>query len=119
MNKKLHSEAVDHFFRAILTLKTEEECYQFFEDVSAVNEAAGTKEKLKITAPCWIMLALVNVLSCICTELGVALGCGLVAILTIVLLYASKRWTVLVGAFLAVIPNLAYVAFYLILGGGA
>lgn len=90
-----------------------------FEDVSAVNEAAGTKEKLKITAPCWIMLALVNVLSCICTELGVALGCGLVAILTIVLLYASKRWTVLVGAFLAVIPNLAYVAFYLILGGGA
>ena len=37
-----------------------------FEDVSAVNEAAGTKEKLKITAPCWIMLALVNVLSCIC-----------------------------------------------------
>ena len=38
MNNKLHSEAVDHLFRAILTLKTEEECYRFFEDVCTINE---------------------------------------------------------------------------------
>ena len=45
MNKKLHSEAVDHFFRAILTLKTEEECYQFFEDVCTVNEVLSFSQR--------------------------------------------------------------------------
>ena len=33
MNKKLHSEAVDQLFEAILCLKNKEECYTFFEDV--------------------------------------------------------------------------------------
>ena len=32
MNKKLHSEAVDQLFEAILCLKNKEECYTFFED---------------------------------------------------------------------------------------
>ena len=90
-----------------------------FEDASKVSEMIGTKEKLKHTATWWIMLALVNVLSCICTELGVAFGCGLIAILTLVLLYVSKRWTVLIGAFLSVVPNLIYIAIYFLMGGGA
>ena len=34
MNKKLKTEAVDHLFQAILTLKNTDECYSFFEDVS-------------------------------------------------------------------------------------
>ena len=38
MNKKIKTEAVDHLFEAILTLKTPEECYAFFEDVCTVNE---------------------------------------------------------------------------------
>ena len=38
MNKKIKTEAVDHLFEAILTLKTPEECYIFFEDVCTVNE---------------------------------------------------------------------------------
>lgn len=33
MNKKIKTEAVDHLFDAILTLKDPEECYKFFEDV--------------------------------------------------------------------------------------
>ena len=37
MNKKLKTEAVDHLFQAILTLKSTEECYSFFEDVCTVN----------------------------------------------------------------------------------
>ena len=38
MNKKLHSEAVDQLFEAILCLKNKEECYTFFEDVCTINE---------------------------------------------------------------------------------
>ena len=48
MNNKLHSEAVDHFFRAILTLKTEEECYQFFEDVCTVNEVLSFSQRYEV-----------------------------------------------------------------------
>ena len=33
MNKKIKTEAVDHLFEAVLTLKSPEECYAFFEDV--------------------------------------------------------------------------------------
>ena len=32
MNKKIKTEAVDHLFQAILTLKDVEECYKFFEE---------------------------------------------------------------------------------------
>ena len=39
MNKKIKTEAVDHLFEAILTLKTPEECYIFFEDVCTVNRS--------------------------------------------------------------------------------
>ena len=38
MNKKLKTEAVDHLFQAILTLKNTDECYSFFEDVCTVYE---------------------------------------------------------------------------------
>ena len=38
MNKKLKTEAVDHLFQAILTLKNTDECYSFFEDVCTVTE---------------------------------------------------------------------------------
>ena len=38
MSKKIHTEAVDHLFEAILRLKDKEECYTFFEDVCTINE---------------------------------------------------------------------------------
>ena len=33
MNKKIRTNAVDHLFDAILSLREKEECYTFFEDL--------------------------------------------------------------------------------------
>ena len=60
----------------------------------------------------WIMLTLVNMLSGVCSSLGVIFGSGLIALLTLVLLVVTKRWTVIVGAFLCIIPNLVYLGIY-------
>lgn len=38
MSKKIHTEAVDHLFEAVLCLENKEECYTFFEDVCTINE---------------------------------------------------------------------------------
>lgn len=90
-----------------------------FDDVSKVKEVqGGFKEKLKLTAPLWIMLGLVNMFSGMCSELGIVFSSGLAALFTLVLLFVSKRWTVLVGAFMAVIPNLIYFGIYIMMGGG-
>ena len=45
MSKKIHTEAVDSLFDAVLSLKNREECYQFFEDVCTVKVAKMLKEK--------------------------------------------------------------------------
>ena len=60
----------------------------------------------------WIMLTLVNMLSGVCSSLGVIFGSGLIALLTLVLLVVTKRWTVIVGAFLCIIPNIIYLGIY-------
>ena len=33
---KMKSEETDHLFKAILSLKTEEECYRFFDDLCTI-----------------------------------------------------------------------------------
>lgn len=38
MNDKLKCENVDNLFRAILTLKSIDECYDFFEDLCTISE---------------------------------------------------------------------------------
>lgn len=43
---KLHSEAVDRLFRAIRMLKTEEDCYEFFEDLCTVREIEDMAQRL-------------------------------------------------------------------------
>ena len=48
MNKKLHSEAVDQLFEAILCLKNKEECYTFFEDVCTVNELLSLSQRFEV-----------------------------------------------------------------------
>jgi hypothetical protein len=62
--------------------------------------------------PAWIMLGLVNMLSGVCSSLGVIFGSGLIALLTLVLLVVTKRWTVILGAFLCIIPNIIYLGIY-------
>ena len=46
MNKKIKTEAVDHLFEAILTLKTPEECYAFFEDICTIKEVQDMAQRL-------------------------------------------------------------------------
>ena len=48
MNKKIKTDAVDHLFQAILTLKTPEECYTFFEDVCTINELLSLSQRFEV-----------------------------------------------------------------------
>ncbi|OCN02415.1 TrpR-like protein, YerC/YecD [Clostridium sp. W14A] len=46
MNSKLKDDSVDFLFSAILTLKTPEECYAFFEDLCTVPEIKAMSQRL-------------------------------------------------------------------------
>lgn len=48
MSKKIHTEAVDELFTAILSLKNKEECYLFFEDVCTVNELLSLSQRFEV-----------------------------------------------------------------------
>ena len=48
MNKKIKTEAVDPLFEAVLTLKSPEECYAFFEDVCTVNELLSLSQRYEV-----------------------------------------------------------------------
>ena len=48
MNKKIKTPAVDHLFEAILSLKTPEECYIFFEDICTVNELLSLSQRFEV-----------------------------------------------------------------------
>ena len=48
MNKKLKTDAVDHLFDAILTLKSRDECYAFFEDVCTVYELLSFAQRYEV-----------------------------------------------------------------------
>jgi TrpR-related protein YerC/YecD len=39
---------IDDLFEAILTLKTQEECYQFFEDICTINELKSLAQRLEV-----------------------------------------------------------------------
>lgn len=48
MNSKIKSKETDFLFEAILKLKNEEECYQFFEDLCTVNELKAMSQRLVV-----------------------------------------------------------------------
>ncbi len=48
MNDKIKTEAVDHLFRSILTLKDTDECYKFFEDLCTINELLSLSQRLEV-----------------------------------------------------------------------
>lgn len=48
MSKKIHTEAVDSLFEAILCLENKEECYVFFEDVCTVNEILSLAQRFEV-----------------------------------------------------------------------
>lgn len=48
MNPKLKTEEVDHLFEAILTLKTKEDCYRFFEDLCTIKELLAMAQRYEV-----------------------------------------------------------------------
>ncbi len=48
MGKTIRTEAVEELFKAILTLKDEEECFKFFEDVCTVNEVLSIAQRFAV-----------------------------------------------------------------------
>ena len=48
MNKKLHTEAVDQLFTAVLSLENIEECYTFFEDICTINELLSLSQRFEV-----------------------------------------------------------------------
>ncbi len=48
MNEKLRTKEVDHLFDAMLTLRSKEEYYQFFEDVCTINELLSMAQRYEV-----------------------------------------------------------------------
>ncbi|NBG87508.1 YerC/YecD family TrpR-related protein [Isachenkonia alkalipeptolytica] len=47
-DSKIQSEQVDALFKAVLSLKTEEECYRFFEDLCTYKEIQSMAQRLQV-----------------------------------------------------------------------
>ena len=45
---KIHTEATDRLFEAILNLKNKEECYDFFEDVCTIKELQDLSQRFEV-----------------------------------------------------------------------
>lgn len=50
MNQKIHTESVSYLFEAVLSLKSEEECYTFFEDICTINELLSLAQRFEVAA---------------------------------------------------------------------
>ena len=48
MNDKLKSPATDLLFDAVLSLRTREECYRFFEDICTINELISLSQRFEV-----------------------------------------------------------------------
>lgn len=48
MNSKLKNESTDFLFDAILTLKTKEDCYRFFEDLCTKPELNAMSQRIVV-----------------------------------------------------------------------
>ena len=48
VNEKLRNPLNDQLFRAILTLKNIDECYEFFEDICTINELKALSQRLEV-----------------------------------------------------------------------
>lgn len=48
MNSKMKDKYLDDLFEAILTLKTQEECYNFFEDLCTILELKSMAQRYQV-----------------------------------------------------------------------
>ena len=61
----------------------------------------------------WIFLALINMMSGVCTSMGIVFGGGLCGLFTLVLLLFERNIRVIIGAICCVIPNAVYLLVYM------
>jgi len=66
LNSKIKDESVDFLFKSVLSLKTMEECYNFFEDLCTVPEIKAMSQRLLVAH----MLSTKRVYSDIVAETG-------------------------------------------------
>lgn len=45
---KFQRKDIDELFRGVLSLKNEEECYRFFEDICTINEIRSIAQRLQV-----------------------------------------------------------------------
>lgn len=50
VNPRLKDSLTDQLFQAILLLKNEEECYQFFEDIATISELKALAQRLEVAS---------------------------------------------------------------------
>ena len=48
MNKKLDTDEVKNLYKAVVSLKSEEECMAFFEDLCTVNELMSLSQRFEV-----------------------------------------------------------------------
>ena len=48
MNRKIKNDSVDFLFKCILALETEEECYDFFEDLCTFPEIKAMAQRIVV-----------------------------------------------------------------------
>lgn len=48
MSEKIRNQEMDDLFKAILTLKNEEECYNFFMDICTINELQSLVQRFDV-----------------------------------------------------------------------
>lgn len=47
-DSKFKREDIDEFFKAVLLLENEEDCYRFFEDICTINEIHAIAQRLQV-----------------------------------------------------------------------
>lgn len=48
MNKKIKTPEVEQLFKAILSLESKEECFDFFEDLCTINELLSLSQRYEV-----------------------------------------------------------------------
>jgi len=46
--RRLHSDAMDRLFKAVLQLETLDDCYDFFEDLCTIKELQDISQRLEV-----------------------------------------------------------------------
>jgi len=48
MSKSIRTKAVERLFEAVISLRNNEECYTFFEDICTVNELLALSQRFEV-----------------------------------------------------------------------